>query len=134
MKLEIPEDILEQMIAQAIRETPIEACGILGGTEGKVSRLYEMTNAEASCEHFTMVPEEQFKVVKEMRADGISMQAVYHSHPETPARPSEEDIRLAVMPGATYVILSLVDEKGPDVKAFQIEDGVVTTVPIEITK
>lgn len=119
------------MIAQAEKAAPIEACGILAGREGLTEKLYEMTNADNSPEHFTLVPEEQFAVVKEMRGEEIEMLAVYHSHPASPARPSQEDIKLAVMPGATYVILSLAEEK-PCAKAFKIEQGVVTETPLSI--
>ncbi len=44
---------------------------------------------------------------------------VYHSHPESPARLSEEDLRLLNDPLMVYVIVSLMTEK-PDTKAFRI--------------
>ncbi|MEC9236446.1 MAG: SIS domain-containing protein, partial [Pseudomonadota bacterium] len=37
---------------------------------------------------------EQFKVLKESRAAGLQLLSVYHSHPESPARLSLEDLRL----------------------------------------
>ncbi len=80
-KLEIPNNIFEQMIQQAKAEAPIEACGILAGRDGQVERLYKMTNADQSSDHFMMEPEEQFKVVKDIRAAGLEMLAIYHSHP-----------------------------------------------------
>lgn len=131
-QLQIPKKILEQMIVQAKEAAPIEACGILAGRDGLAEKYYPMTNADNSSDHFTMEPSEQFAVVKAMRADGTEMLAVCHSHPETPARPSREDIRLAVTPGATYTILSLAVPDAPDIKAFQIEDGNVTKVPLEV--
>ena len=121
------------MLAQAKAEAPIEACGILAGKDGTVEKFYKMTNADKSCDHFTMTPEEQFKVVKDMRGAGLGMLAIYHSHPESPARPSAEDIRLAFMPDVVYVILSLQDDE-PVTKGFLIEDDDVTEVPVEITE
>ena len=129
--LKIPNNIFEQMVAQAEKTVPAEACGYLAGRNGVTEKLYEMTNADNSPRHFTMVPEEQFAAAKKMRAEALEMLAVYHSHPTTPARPSQEDIKLAVMPGATYVILSLAQEK-PCAKAFKIEQGAVTEVPVTI--
>lgn len=134
MTLQIPPDILDRMIAQARAEAPVEACGILAGNDGKVRKLYAMTNADAAADHFMMEPAEQFAVVKEMRADGVEMLAVYHSHPESPARPSAEDIRLALTPGVVYVILSLQDSDHPVVKGFTIESGDVAEVPVDVTK
>ena len=129
--LEIPNDIYAQMVDQARAEAPIEACGMLAGAEGKVSKLYRMTNADAANDHFMMTPEEQFAVVKDIRAEGLAMLAIYHSHPESPARPSEEDIRLALTAGVICVIVSLVDET-PVVKGFLIDNGSVTEVPVTV--
>ena len=132
MTLEIPRGVYEQMIAQAEAKAPIEACGILAGVDGRVEKLYEMTNADDSCDHFMMDPAEQFAVAKDVRSAGMAMLAIYHSHPASPARPSGEDIRLALTPGATYVILSLENAASPAVKGFLIEDGDITAVPVAI--
>jgi [CysO sulfur-carrier protein]-S-L-cysteine hydrolase len=131
--LKIPNEIYAQMLDQARAETPIEACGMLAGSEGKVTKLYRMTNADASSDHFMMTPEQQFAVVKDIRAEGLAMLAIYHSHPETPARPSEEDIRLALTPDVIYVIVSLADET-PVVKGFliEIDNDSVTEVPVTV--
>ena len=132
--LEIPTYIFKQMVAQAKAKMPVEACGILAGKDNKVEKLYEMTNVDNSSDHFMMEPKEQFKVVKDIRSAGLEMLAIYHSHPETPARPSAEDIRLALTPDVIYVIVSLQNGNRPAVKGFLIEDGNVTKVPVKIVK
>lgn len=132
--MEIPADIFEQMVAQAKTQAPVEACGILAGRDNRVEEFYEMTNVNNSSDHFMMEPKEQFAVAKNMRAAGLEPLAIYHSHPATPARPSAEDIRLAFMPDVTYVILSLQEPTNPEVKAFKIEDGVVTAMSVKIVK
>jgi proteasome lid subunit RPN8/RPN11 len=134
LKLKIPDNIFEQMLQQAKAQVPIEACGILAGRDGQVERLYKMTNADQSSDHFIMVPEEQFKVVKDIRAAGLEMLAIYHSHPETPARPSGEDIRLALTPDVIYVIVSLQKTDKHDVRGFTIENSKAVEVPVEIVK
>jgi proteasome lid subunit RPN8/RPN11 len=91
-----------------------------------------MTNTDASNEHFMMEPKEQFSVVKDLRTKGLTMLAVYHSHPETPARPSEEDIQLALTPGVSHVIISVADFLQPVVKSFKIDQGKVTSETIEL--
>jgi len=131
LKLQIPNNIFEQMLVQARAEAPVEACGILAGADGKAQKLYKMTNAEASTEHFMMKPEEQFRVVKEIRKAGLEMLAIYHSHPASGARPSAEDMRMALTPGVVYLIISLLNNQ-PMVKGFIIEDGNVSEVPVEI--
>jgi proteasome lid subunit RPN8/RPN11 len=131
LKLKIPGNIFEQMVEQAKAESPIEACGILAGKNRTVEKLYKMTNTDQSGDHFMMTPEEQFKVVKDIRSDSLEMLAIYHSHPETPARPSAEDIRLALTPDVIYVIVSLQNPE-PAIKGFLIEDNSVTEVPVKI--
>lgn len=113
----IPEHIINKMVAHAQSELPNEACGLLTGVDGEVLAHYPLTNADASPEHFSFDPREQFSVLKESRAAGQKILANYHSHPKSPARPSEEDIRLAADPNIIYVIVSLAGKKA-DVKAY----------------
>lgn len=129
--LQIPKDIHDDLIAHAREGFPLEVCGILGGTGDTVSAIYRMTNTDASNEHFMMDPKEQFKVVKDLRSAGLAMLAIYHSHPETPARPSEEDIRLALTPDVSYVIISLANAAAPDIKSYKISSGNVQIEAIE---
>jgi len=128
----LPKHIHEDLLAHAREGFPLEVCGILGGVDETVSSIYRMTNTDASNEHFMMDPREQFAVIKALRAQGLSMLAIYHSHPESPARPSEEDIRLALTPDVSYVIISLADPAAVDVKSFKISSGAVTKEVIEI--
>ena len=132
--MKIPVDIFEQMVAQARAEAPIEACGILAGSNNRVEKLYKMTNAEKRSDHFMMEPAEQFKVVKDIRSSGLEMLAIFHSHPATPTRPSAEDIRLALTPDVTYVIVSLENRDHPAVKGFRMENGRLTEVTVRIVE
>lgn len=136
LKLNIPNEIYGKMLQQTKAEAPLEACGILAGQNGQVKRFYPMTNADQSNDHYMMVPKEQFEVVKDIRASGLEMLAIYHSHPETPARPSKEDLRLALTPDVIYVIVSLQNIE-PVIKGFLIEDNKVVSeisVRIEVKK
>ena len=128
--LHIPNEIHDDLIAHAREGFPLEVCGILGGSGDTVSNIYRMTNTDASNEHFMMDPREQFTVVKDLRAKGMSMLAIYHSHPESPARPSDEDIRLALTPGVSHVIISLADPGLPVVKSYRIDQGQVVSEEI----
>jgi len=133
LKLRIPNAIFIELVEHARSNAPIEACGILAGRGRTVERFYPMTNTDASSDHFLMDPAEQFAVVKDMRAAGLEMLAVYHSHPQTPARPSQEDMRLALTPGVLYVILSLQEPARPVLKGYAIENGRADEVLFECT-
>jgi [CysO sulfur-carrier protein]-S-L-cysteine hydrolase len=108
-ELLIPDHILDQIRSQAIEEAPNEACGYLRGADGVVTGAIRLTNVDASPEHYSLDPAEQFAALKEARERDEQLLAVYHSHPETPARMSDEDIRLANDPRMIYVIHSLAD-------------------------
>jgi len=130
--LQMPMPIHERMIDQARAGAPFEICGILGGKGNCVSAIYSMTNTDASRDHFMMDPREQFSVVKALRSQELEMLAVYHSHPATPARFSDEDLRLALTPGISYVIVSLADPSAPEVRSFRIADKKVGSEELRI--
>ncbi len=130
--MKIPQSIHDDIITHAREGFPLEVCGILGGQNGVVSTIYRMTNTDASNEHFMMDPKEQFAVVKELRARGLAMAAIYHSHPESPARPSAEDVRLALTPDVSYAIVSLIEPDNPVLKSFRISAGTVAPEEIDI--
>ncbi|GMT45171.1 MAG: Mov34/MPN/PAD-1 family protein [bacterium] len=128
----IKKQVAEAIIAHAKKEAPVEACGYLGGKNGVITKHYELTNVDHSPEHFSFDPAEQFNVVKQARNENLEIMANYHSHPASPARPSQEDIRLAYDPGISYFIVSLTGD--PVIKSFKIKNGVVTPQKIEISE
>ncbi len=107
----LPQRILDEIATQAAEEGPNEACGYLAGRDGAAVERYAMTNADASPEHFSFVPHEQFAALKRAREADLELIAVYHSHPETPARMSAEDIRLANDPSTVYLIYSVPERR-----------------------
>ncbi len=133
MRLEISQSDYMSMLSAAQKAAPFEACGLLAGQNGKVFKFYELTNADASPEHFSMIPAEQFAALKDMRANRIEMLAAWHSHPATPARMSAEDLRLAYAPSLIHVILSLAIPDKPQIRAFTVEEGSAREIDLTIT-
>ena len=129
--LRIKQDIIDRIVAHGRTEAPFEACGYLAEKDGIINQHFELTNIDKSPVHFSMDPAEQFAVVKECRNRGLQICAVYHTHPETPARPSKEDIKLAYDPSVSYVIVSLA-EADPNIKSFNIQKGIVEPEPLRI--
>lgn len=117
--LSIPKPLYDDVIAHAKSLAPIESCGYLAGKDGVVTRFFKMTNVDNSPEHFSFDPKEQFAVVKEARKEGLQLLSVYHSHPETPARLSDEDIRLFNDPDPVYCIVSLAGAV-PTMNGFKV--------------
>lgn len=132
MALTLTNEAYLAMVAHARRDLPNEACGYLGGKNGIVTEAVPLTNADASPDHYSFLPHEQFAAVKALRSRGLTVLAGYHSHPSSPARPSEEDIRLAFDPSIRYVIISL-KEDAPTVASFRIVNSHVTSEPVVVS-
>lgn len=139
IKLRLGKGNYDKILAHCKQGLPNESCGLLAGTvEGDVktvTKVYLLTNIDASNEHFSMDPKEQLAALKDARANGVNIIGNFHSHPESPSRPSEEDKRLAYDSTIEYLILSLQDIGNPILKAFGIDkDKNVTVHEIEITE
>ncbi|MFO7245790.1 MAG: M67 family metallopeptidase [Thermaerobacter sp.] len=126
----LPAGMRDRMIAHARAEAPLEACGIVAGRDGRATRFYPTTNAEASRTRYSVPPAELLRITREIESRNEVIYAIFHSHPETEAYPSATDIRLAFYPDAYYLIASLADPERPVLRAFTIRDGRVTEHPI----
>ena len=129
--MKIDKNIIDEIIAHAAGDLPNECCGYLAGKSKNVTATYPLRNIDESHEHFSFSPEDQFVAIRDMRDKGLETIAVYHSHPKTPARPSDEDIRLAFDPSISYVIISMA-QTIPDIQAFRIKNNQVSPEVIEI--
>ena len=122
--IKLTKSDFEKILAHAVKELPDEACGLIAGTvEGgdkEIKKVYLLTNIDHSNEHFSLDPKEQLEAIKDMRKNGFVPLGNWHSHPESPSRPSEEDKRLAFDSKASYMILSLMDRENPVLNSFKI--------------
>ncbi len=129
--MKILKSVIKEMVEHAKKEAPLEACGYLASKNAMIMASYALLNIDKSNEHFSFDPQEQFVAVKDARARGWEISAVYHSHPASPAHPSQEDIKLAYDPDMSYFIVSLVGGQ-EDVKAFLIRNSLVTPIELEV--
>lgn len=133
----LKQEDYQKILEHARTGLPNEACGLLGGytkEDGSqvITDVYLLRNMDESREHFSMDPKEQFAAIKDIRSKGRELLGNFHSHPESPSRPSEEDIRLAYDSKIHYLILSLMEEGNPVLNSFHIEKGAVTKETLEI--
>ena len=130
----IPRQVIDELIEQARRDAPDESCGYLLGErtdEGDVvTENYWMENIDHSPEHFAFAPKDQFAALKYARSKGLKILANWHSHPASPSRPSQEDLRLANDPTIRYAILSL--HQGIHLNSFKILGGEVMDKEIHL--
>lgn len=128
--MEIEQHVIDELIAQAQKEAPDEACGYLMGVSDVVTENYPMENIDHSPEHFSFAPRNQFAAMRYARNNGLKILANWHSHPASPSRPSQEDIRLANDPSIRYAILSL--HEGIHLNSFKILHGEVVNKEIHL--
>lgn len=130
----IPQNIIDELISQAQQDAPNETCGYLLGTSSEdgdiVTENYEMENIDHSPEHFSFNPKDQFAALKHARSKGLKILANWHSHPASPSRPSQEDIRLANDPTIRYAILSL--HEGVHLNSFKIINGEIVDKEVHL--
>jgi proteasome lid subunit RPN8/RPN11 len=137
LKITIKKKDYEKILDHARKERPDEACGLIGGVDREdgvreIRKVYLLTNVDHTSEHFSLDPKEQLAAVKDMRSNGLRPLGNWHSHPSSPSRSSQEDIRLAFDRNASYLILSLMDDKNPILNSFHVENGVSTKEDLEI--
>ncbi len=119
---------LEQIVAQARADAPLETCGLLSGQHGRVARVLPVPNAARSPVVYHMDGQE---FADAMGACDFSPLGIYHSHPQGPPIPSPTDIAQAFYPESVYIIISL-EREPPSVRAFRIVDRQVTEVEMTI--
>ena len=132
MALVLDPTYIDEMIAHARADAPDECCGIIAGKDGRPMRLYRAINAEHSPYRYSVDAKDLLRIHRDADANGWDFLVIYHSHTHTEAYPSPTDVRLAAWPDAHYVLVSLMDETTPVVRAFRIEGGAVAEEAIEL--
>jgi proteasome lid subunit RPN8/RPN11 len=137
MSVTMAPQAYKDLVEDARRTFPLEACGLLAGrVEGDaktIERVLPLENVAHSRERFDIDPREQLRAVIKTRKDGLVPLGNYHSHPETPARPSKADLELFLDPEAVYLILSLA-ERLPVLKAFALAPDGFREEPLVILR
>lgn len=125
--IQIRSEILAALLEQARREPLKECCGLVAGRGGVITRALPAINAaEDATMAYEIAPEELFRLMREIRAAGLELLGIYHSHPAGENRPSGRDIERAYYPASTYFILSPCPDAPKSVRAFSIRNGQVT--------
>jgi len=125
--------LYKEIVEQGLREFPNECCGLIASADGVPTKVFTMTNADASPSTYRLDGTEQLRVFDQLDDEGLELWAIYHSHTHSEAYPSETDIRLAFYPDARYVLLSLADRAAPVLRSFFIVEGEVTEEELAIT-
>ncbi len=123
--LELPQVLVDEMVAHARDDLPNECCGVIGRAPSGSLTLWRATNDEASPWRFNIPPQQVMHMDRAI--DEGDWLVIYHSHVASEARPSPTDLRIARLhKGAAewpyWVLVSLAEEP-PSVRAWRIDEG-----------
>ncbi|MFN2405740.1 MAG: Mov34/MPN/PAD-1 family protein [Pyrinomonadaceae bacterium] len=123
----IAEQQLTQIRAHGVSDYPYECCGLLLGRFGPerkiVSEIFPISNAReesAKRNRFLITPEELMRGEQYARAQDLEVVGFYHSHPDSPAVPSQYDLEHA-WPTYSYIIVSTSAERANDLFSWEQE-------------
>ena len=129
----LPGSMWDRMIEQAQAEAPYEACGLLAGNApDRPLHYHPVRNVAGRLDWFEPDAMELLRLTMAFEDAGEFLWGIYHSHPRSPARPSESDIEGAAYSESLYLISSLLDATCPVIRAFRIQEGLVTEVPLRL--
>ena len=138
--LAIRADLVDEIVAHARRDFPLEACGQLVGPDSgeHPERYVLMTNADGIESDFAFAPAEDIRLERALDAAGERRMLVVHSHTRVPRRPltdsglpeaypSVKDIaQMEWTPDQHWLIVALATaDARPEIRSFHLAGGAV---------
>jgi proteasome lid subunit RPN8/RPN11 len=128
-----PLALVNQILIQALDTANAEICGLVAGRDGHPTRCFPIDNIAAHPRQtFLLDPKQQIDAMRLMREQGETLFAIYHSHPDTPATPSAQDLKLAAYPETLYLIVSLQTTGTLQMRGYYFSQGAMTPVDVVI--
>ena len=109
-RLLIPGELQDAMLKHVISCLPEEACGMIGGQKDRAQVVLPAVNELHSPTAFRMAASDLVKHFYRLEAQNLDLIAIYHSHPNGPVVPSNQDLREFNYPGVCYLIWAPMDE------------------------
>ena len=116
----------DEMIAHALRDDPLECCGLLAGEDGRLVKVFPAANAAHSPFRYVIDSKELLRLFNEIEWGERPWKVIgnYHSHTHSEAYPSPTDVNEAHLgTDAVYLVISLKDPGKPLIRAFHIDEG-----------
>jgi proteasome lid subunit RPN8/RPN11 len=119
----------ELMLRDAVNTYPDECCGFFYGEEDKagnriVTEILVVNNSKEGDKRrrFEISPKDYLKGEQFAFERDIQLLGVYHSHPNHPAIPSEQD-RIAAQPYFSYIIISIMSDNVTQLRSWRLNDS-----------
>ena len=131
--LKLSQEQFDRIVAHGLEGKPLEICGFLAGRstpDGKeIVEAIRVESDDKSELTYQMNPLQQMRAEKEIRARGLEIVGIYHTHPATVPYPSKTDVAQAhwgetddlLFPEYSYLIVSLRDPNAPEPRSYKIQ-------------
>lgn len=124
--ISLNEKRLGEIREHGVRDYPYECCGLLLGRyeeSGRkvVEETYPISNSReesAKRNRFLIQPEELMRGERYAREHKLEVVGFYHSHPDSPAVPSQYDLEHA-WPTYSYIIVSTRKDSATDLFSWE---------------
>jgi proteasome lid subunit RPN8/RPN11 len=128
----LSEDLFSEMCTYATVNSHLEICGFLvGDPNGMVRRVMPLTSV-GGARSFFVDPYAQFQAEIEIARSGLSILAIYHTHPDGGARLSATDIEFARNWDCAHVVIAVDSRRSliREIRAYAISAETVSEVEI----
>ncbi len=121
----------EELAKYAEAEKPYESCAILVGNETDENwTVKEVVLTENTTKYevmFTISPDKEFEVDQKAKESNMEIVCIFHSHPESEARPSETDKKFMRVNPFPWIIYSGLTK---EMNCFILQDENVKQISI----
>jgi proteasome lid subunit RPN8/RPN11 len=127
-QLVIKKSHWQEMLQHVQQNAPLEACGLLAGTNDSVEKVLPVRNQAQSPVRFVMDPYEQLHAFEWIDAQGLDLLGIFHSHPAGP-----ETVSITDVAEAAYDVIHVIWSRTAGewkARGFWIENGQVINVPL----
>jgi proteasome lid subunit RPN8/RPN11 len=129
----LPRRLVNRILYQAQSSPDAEICGLITAKAGRPLRCIPVPNiSDQPQQLFAMDPKRQIDALRSMREQGEDLFGIYHSHPHSPAQPSDRDLQQVGYPDALYIIVSLNTRGVLEMRGFRLHEGKAVPVQLEI--
>jgi proteasome lid subunit RPN8/RPN11 len=127
MRIVLAQHLQQKIFTQLAADYPHEGGGFLLGSAGddvQIADVLPVANVfELSERHhrYAMTPQDWMRMDDEAEARGLSIVGYYHSHPDSPAIPSDYDREYA-LPNFAYLITRVEGGQTREMLAWRLRD------------
>ena len=129
MNISLNGTVHEAIEKHALQIHPNECCGFLFGADGEnndriIHEAVPVTNSRdgSQRDRFEILPEDYMWAETYAKDHNLGFVGIYHSHPDSPAIPSDYDHSHA-FPYFSYIIVSVTAERMQEFRSWILDDN-----------